>query len=162
MRLLRSFLALTPLERRVLVKASGLLALIQLGLGRLPFTVLRRLVTGRAANADRCRGNRHEYADAVAWAVTAVSRRVPGPTTCLSRALTAQAMLARYGCPSRLQVGVTRGQHGEVEGHAWVECEGRILIGGTSAEIAQFTRLAAFDVEAALRLRAIPTPQEGR
>ncbi len=147
MRLLRSFLALTPLERRVLMKASALLALIQLGLGRLPFTVLRRVVTGGVAGHDRLPGDRHEYAAAVAWAVLAASRRVPGPTTCLSRALTAQAMLARHGCPSRLQLGVTRGKQGEVEGHAWVECEGRILLGGTPEEISQFTRLAAFDVE---------------
>jgi hypothetical protein len=162
MRPLRKFLALAPIERRVLVKASVLLALIQVGLGRMPFTVLRRLITPGATNEGRRRGDSREYADAVAWAVMAASRRVPGATTCLSRALTVQAMLARGGCPSRLQVGVSRGKRGEVEGHAWVEYQGRILIGGTPDEIAQFTRLAAFDVEAALRLRAIVRPQEGR
>jgi hypothetical protein len=76
--------------------------------------------------------------------------------------LTVQALLARGGYPSRLHVGVIRGQQGEVEGHAWVECEGRILIGGTASEIGQFTPLAAFDVRTALRLQAVATLQEGR
>ena len=162
MRLLRRFFGLTSVERRVLVKATLLLALIQLGLGRLPFTVLRRLVTGDTTNGGRLSADRQGFADAVVWAVTAASRRVPGRTTCLSQALTAQALLARNGYPSRLQFGVVRGTRGEVEGHAWVECEGRVLIGGTPVEVGKFTPLAAFDVETAFRLRAIETPQGGR
>lgn len=162
MRLLRKFLGLTPVERRVLLKATFLLTAVQLTLGRVPFTTLRRLVTGDAANGGRAPGDRQGFADTVVWAVTAASRRVPGRTTCLSQALTVQALLARNGCPSRLQVGVVRDKQGAVEGHAWVECEGRVLIGGTPAEIGNFTPLAAFDVETAFRLRAIETLQGGR
>jgi hypothetical protein len=162
MRLLRKFLTLAPVERRLLVKATCLLAVVQLGLGRVPFTMLRRLVTRDARDRARLAGGPRGFAGLVVWAVTAASRRVPGRTTCLSRALTVQALLARSGYPSRLHVGVIRGKQGEVEGHAWVECEGRILIGGTASEIGQFTPLAAFDVETALRLQAAATLQEGR
>jgi Transglutaminase-like superfamily len=162
MPLLRSFLALTPLQRRVLIKASALLTLVQLGLGRLPFTFLRRAITPGAAGTRPIRSDARLYAETVAWAVSAASRRMPGRSTCLSRALTVQAMLAGAGCPSRLQVGVMRGPQGAVEGHAWVEYEGRVLIGGSADEIAQFSRLAAFDVEATLRLQALVTPQGGR
>jgi hypothetical protein len=76
--------------------------------------------------------------------------------------LAVQGMLARLGYPSRLQVGVVRGQQGQVEAHAWVECSGRILIGGTASEIGQFTPLAAFDVEATVRLRAVESLQGSR
>lgn len=162
MRLLRRFLALSPAERRLLVRATVLLTLIQLGLGRMSFTVLRRLVTRDAGNGGRSAEDPHAFADLVVWAVTAASLRVPGRTTCLSRALAVQALLARRGFPSRLQVGVVRDKQGEVEGHAWVECKGRILIGGTPWEIGQFTPLAAFDVETAVRLRPVATLQEGR
>ena len=162
MRLLRSFLALSPVERRLLVKATALLALIQLGLGRISFTTLRRLVTPDVDGGRRSIGDGRAFADLVSWAVTAASLRVPSRTTCLSRALAVQALLARYGLPSRLQVGVLRARPGEVEGHAWVECEGRVVIGGTPPEIRQFTPLAAFEVEAAFRLRPVPTLQEGR
>lgn len=163
MRLLRKFLALAPVERRLLVKATCLLAMVQLGLGRVPFTMLRRrLVTRHTGDGGRPADGQRQFADLVVWAVTAASRRVPGRTTCLSRALTVQALLARGGCPSRLHVGVIRGKQGEVEGHAWVECEGRILIGGAASEIGQFTPLAAFEVETALRLQAVATLPEGR
>jgi hypothetical protein len=158
MRLLRRFLRLAPDERRILVRATVLLAVIHVGLGRLPFTMLRRLVTSRRRRAPLVAGNR-ALADQVVWAVTAASDRIPGPPTCLSRALTVQSMLVRRGYPSRLHVGVARGKQGKVEGHAWVESEGRILIGGTASNIGQFTRLAAFDVEPPLELPAVGTPQ---
>ena len=148
MRQLYRFLTLPPGERRLLMKAALLLALIRLSLGMVPFPVFRRLVVGRqrvglvAANGDR------RLADQVVWAVTAVSQRAPcWASTCLSRALTLQAMLAHRGLLSRLHVGVMRDLQGKLEAHAWVEREGRILIGGTPADIDRFSPLAAFDVE---------------
>lgn len=163
MRLLRKFLALSPVERRLLVKATLLLAVVQLGLGRVPFTVLRRLVTRVKANGRRSVVGPRAFADQVVWAVTAASHRVPGPTTCLSRALSVQVLLARGGYPSRLHVGVLRGKQGEVEGHAWVECDGRILIGGSASEIGVFTPLAVFEIaNTALKLRPVATLQEGQ
>jgi len=162
MRLLRRFLALTLDERLVLIKATFWLAVVQLALGRLRFVTLHRLVTRGGRSGVRLSCDR-VVADQVVWAVTVAGRYVPGPTTCLSRALTVQGMLARLGYPSRLHVGVVRGKHGEVEGHAWVECEGRILIGGTASEIGNFSPLAVFDVEpGAFRLRAIETLQGSR
>jgi hypothetical protein len=154
MRLLRSFLALTPLERRVLVKATLLLTLIKLGLGRLPFTLLRRLVAADVATGTR-REHEPHFAEVVAWAVAAANQRVPGRGTCLTQAMAAQALLSWNGYPSRLQVGVARGAGGQVEGHAWVEYEGRIVVGGTKSEVSRYTPLAAFDAERAIELRAI-------
>jgi hypothetical protein len=163
MRLLRKFLALSAMERRLLVEATLLVAVIQLGLGRLPFTMLRRVVTRVRGNGRRPVVGPRVFADQVVWAVTAASHRVPGPTTCLSRALAVQVLLARGGYPSRLHVGVVRGKQGEVDGHAWVECEGRILIGGSASEIGEFTPLAVFEVEnTAPNLQPVATLQEGR
>ena len=163
MRLLRRFLALPPMERRLLVKATLLLAVVQLGLGRVPFTVLRRLAPRVTGTGRRPVVDRRKYADQVVWGVTAASHRVPGPTTCLSLALTVQVLLARGGYPSRLHVGVIRGKQGEVDGHAWVECDGRILIGGSASEVAAFTPLTVFEVEStAPKLRPMATAPEGR
>ena len=163
MRLLHRFRALSSDERRLLIRAVLLLAVIRLGLGRLPFTALRRLVTHDWQKARLAAGDHRQVADRIVWAVTAAaSRRVPGPTTCLSRALAVHAMLSRRGYPSRLHIGVVRGGEGELEGHAWVESDGRVLIGGTASEIGQFTRLAAFGVETVFGQRSVGTLQEGR
>ena len=148
MRLLHRFLTLAADERRLLMKVSFLLVIIRLGLGLVPFTMLRRVVVGQTRSAGWLANSDRSLADQIVWAVTATSGRVPGWTTCLSRALAVHAMLARRGCPSSLHVGVVHGKCGALEGHAWVEREGRILIGGATSEIAHFARLAAFDVEA--------------
>jgi hypothetical protein len=151
MRRLRKLLALTRPERRLLVRAGLLLALIRLSLGRLPFTTLSRLVVGRQPAGRAASPGDARLADDVIWAVTAISRRTPGWTTCLTQALTVQAMLARRGLASRLHVGVVRGAQGQLEGHAWVERDGRILIGGSAPEVRRFVPLVAFDVEAGRR-----------
>jgi transglutaminase superfamily protein len=162
MRLLRKFLMLPADERRLLVRAVVLLALVRAGLGRLPFAMLRRLVTGGRLETGQASDGDRALADQVVWAVTAASRRMPRLTTCLSRALTVHAMLARGGYPSRLQIGVVRGSQGELEGHAWVESDGRILIGGTEAEVRHFTALAGFGAGTDVRSRAVGTAQGSR
>jgi hypothetical protein len=146
MRRLRKFLTLSGPERRLVVKATVLLTLVRLGLGRLPFTTLHRLLAGRHGGRRGVTTGDRALTDLVVWAVDAASRHVPGRTTCLTRALTVQAMLAWGRYPSRLHVGVVRGRQGQLEAHAWVECDGRILVGGSASEIGEFTPLAAFDV----------------
>ena len=99
-------------------------------------------------------------AEQVVWAVTVASRYVPGRTTCLSLALTVQGVLARRGHPSRLHIGVVRGAEGQVDAHAWVECGGRVLIGGTGRRRSgDSRRLAVFDVEATFKLLAVESGQ---
>jgi Transglutaminase-like superfamily len=165
MRSLSKFLALTREERRLLVKAVVLLTLVRLGLGRVSFASLRRLVTGRRSRGYGSARVDRAMTDLVVWAVDAAGRHVPGRTTCLTRAMTVQAMLARDGHPSRLHVGVVRGQQGRLEAHAWVECDGRIIVGGSPSEIGQFTPLAAFGVEPAepiFKVSALQTLTGGR
>jgi hypothetical protein len=145
MRRLYRFFALPGWEWALVVKAALLLTIIRLGLGRIAFTTLHRLVAG-ARRAGHGPTDARALSDSVVWAVDAVSRRLPGRTTCLARALTVQALLARMGYVSRLRVGVVRGQQGQLEAHAWVDDHGRVLTAGGRADIEPFTRIAVFDV----------------
>ena len=63
------------------------------------------------------------------------SRYVPG-STCLVQALAGQWMLLREGYPAQLRIGVSKAEG--FEAHAWVELEGKVLIGGPE-ESARFT-----------------------
>jgi hypothetical protein len=72
------------------------------------------------------------------WAVTAASRYVPG-ATCLAQALAAQVLLGRTGYPARLRIGVAKGEERKFEAHAWVESQGRVVIGGPG--LGRFTPL---------------------
>jgi Transglutaminase-like superfamily len=154
MRHLHRFLTLETSERRLLVEAALLMGVIWLSLGWVPFTRLRRMVVGAPARKPTPASSDPRLPGQVVWAVTALGQRAPRRATCLVKALAAQAMLARRGYPSRLRIGVTRGGRGELEAHAWVEHEGRILVGGAVPEIARFVPVAAFDSDATVPLAA--------
>jgi len=76
--------------------------------------------------------------DRIVRAVEQASRRVPFGGNCLVRALTTRTMLARHGHVSRLIVGVAKSTAGDLESHAWLEQDGRVVIGGN---VAPFMRL---------------------
>jgi len=60
--------------------------------------------------------------------VGAVSKRVPH-ATCLTQAIAAQVLLARYGYRPIIKVGAAREGEGW-HAHAWVEVNGYPVIGG--------------------------------
>ncbi len=63
------------------------------------------------------------------WAVQAVSRRIPA-ATCLTQAIAARLLLLGSGHDTELCIGVARDATGSFRAHAWLEREGRIIIGG--------------------------------
>ena len=64
----------------------------------------------------------------VVRAVQLASRRVPG-ASCLTQALAARLLLARWGVASQLRIGVARGEQGDFLAHAWLEALGQVVIG---------------------------------
>lgn len=80
----------------------------------------------------------------VAIAVRRASRLVPG-ATCLPQALAARAMLARRGVVSELRVGVAGDAKGGVKAHAWVEVDGRVVIGNLP-DLARYKPMGSFPV----------------
>jgi hypothetical protein len=61
--------------------------------------------------------------------VRLASRYVPH-ATCLTQALTAQMLLNWAGIEAKTLIGVRRNE--KFEAHAWVECGGRVLVGGAA------------------------------
>jgi hypothetical protein len=114
-------------QRRELLRALVLLWAVRLGLWMLPFDTLRRLLAAEQV-VPRPDRPAEPTERRVAWAVLAASRYVPRPT-CLAQALAAQALLRRQGLPSQLRIGVARQEDG-LEAHAWLESQGRVVIGG--------------------------------
>jgi hypothetical protein len=128
MRGLASFLALPRAERRLLVAAAGLLGAIRIGLWVLPFRSVHGAIRALGARPPT-RDGKGPPAERIVWAVGAADRLVPR-TTCLVRALAAHALLARHGHASQLRLGVAGGAGRRFEAHAWLERDGRVLIGG--------------------------------
>lgn len=128
MRRVRKFLQLSLADKLLLIRVALLLSAVRVGLHILPLPVLRRRLAGlmhrrydRPADDFQLRR--------ITTAIEVVSRPVNDTMTCLTRALVGQLLLTRSGYPVELRIGVARGAGGKLESHAWIECEGRVLIG---------------------------------
>jgi Transglutaminase-like superfamily len=120
---LRKFVALPGVRRRQVLEALAELVRVRVGL-----TLSRRSPLDRLAPPETRQRLSSESAQDLAWAVEAASRYVPR-ATCLVQALALQALCARRGYETSLQIGVAHGERKELEAHAWLVSEGRILIG---------------------------------
>lgn len=142
MRRLRKLVAITKSDRRLLVSAILLLTTVRLGLLLLPFQTLRRFLTKITQTTSKLKTD--QSLDKVVWAVRVASRYMPG-IKCLARALTTQVLLGRRGYQTQLRIGVAKGQGG-LEAHAWVESQGRVVIGGLK-DLERYTLLPDLEAE---------------
>ena len=140
MRRIRKFLNLSSNERRLLIKTWILLGVIRLGLELFPFSTLRKLLFKLRF---LFRGLEKDFSEEyLVWSVAVVSPYVP-KTTCLAQALAAHFLLQQAGYQARLHIGVEEAEKGSLKAHAWVESQGRILIGGF--DINRYTHLLALE-----------------
>jgi Transglutaminase-like superfamily len=126
MRKLSKFVRLQQRDRGLLFKTVLLLAAVKLGLALLPFQTLRRLL---AKLSQRLPPQRPLSVAKAIWAIEVASRYMPGGAKCLVRALATQVLLARQGYATQLRIGVAKGDRDRLEAHAWVESQGRVVIG---------------------------------
>jgi hypothetical protein len=147
MRRLGRFLALSPAEKGVLLHSLIVLAWVRWtvttrGLAAVEARARRVMaVTGGQESAGA--GRRVETAEArdVARLLHAAQRALPGGSTCLHLAGALKLLLAERGIASDLRIGA-RKDLGKLTAHAWLECAGRVLIGGTDV----YERYAVFPV----------------
>jgi|SRR5215470_17223204 len=144
MTLLTRLLHLSREDWRLLLTAWLLQASIRLGVILLPYRKVRLLADRLAGMASHAPPALRASVDRIAWAVTGTSRFVPG-TTCLTQAMTARVMLERWGHAALIRVGITRTESAELLAHAWVESDGRVVLGGT--DLGRYTPLAVLEGE---------------
>ena len=131
MQRIRKFLSLTATDQRLFITSALLLGVVRLGLWLLPFRTLQRLLADMTRTPTALQIIDQSSIDRVSWAVTVASRHVPA-ATCLTQALTTQVLLGRRGCPTTLRIGVTRGERGEFQAHAWVDIRGGLSLEGVT------------------------------
>ena len=126
---LARFVRLDRDQRKLLAAAAALVAGFRLAICVLPFRVVRGWV--QRLSVERSSTNRD--AEMIGRAVEAAARRVPF-SNCLSNALAGQILMSRSGVDSEIRIGVARETDGRVTGHAWVECDGRGVIGASDLD----------------------------
>ncbi len=134
--MLHRVLKLSYRDRRLLAHAGLLVLGVRIGLWVLPYQVLRH----RLRVEPKATTEPHPW-PRIVWAVTAVSRYVP-KASCLTQALAAEALLCRNGYPAAVHIGVAKTVSATLEAHAWVEYQGKIVLGGGGMD--RFTPLQPF------------------
>ena len=115
------------------MEAVILVSAIRVGLTLLPFSTLQKLLAKiTKKNIDLERKRRFSI-DQVAWSVAAVSHCVP-KATCLVQALAIQVLLLSQDYPANLQIGVVKDGEEQLQAHAWVEIQGKIINKGSEIE----------------------------
>jgi hypothetical protein len=121
------------------IGAALLHVTIRLAIRLLSFRKLQRGLDRFAACPNpRCRVAPDDEAKIV-WATTAVARRLPARRNCLVDALVAHTLLRRRGHDASVRFGAALAPDRRLEAHAWVEREGRVILG--ASEAARFTPL---------------------
>lgn len=147
-----------PLEPALAVEAALCLLLARAALAALPFRWLEPVFGQPLAQPEPPPDERAGLRQAVARAVAAAARRLPGRTVCFPRAIAATAMLRRRGVAAELVYGAGLGGPAgrRLRAHVWVEDQGVVVVGGEEAkEHAELARYAPLNSGApAHRLRA--------
>jgi hypothetical protein len=137
MTLVRKLARLDKAERWLLVEAAIVVPVVRLALMILPFRFVHRAVVSTTRGARRFFASQSQTPESIAQRVAAVAARVPR-ASCVTQALAASLLLARYGYPATLRIGVARNDDGTLRAHAWLESDGRTLFGGPDAGFVAF------------------------
>lgn len=117
-----------------------LLGVTRLGLELFSFSTLKKLLNRlRPPGGDFKKEFSEEQ---LVWSVGAVSRYIPN-VTCLAQALTTQFLLHQAGHQACLHIGVAEAAEGGLKAHAWVESQGRVLMG--ELDLNRYTHLLALE-----------------
>ena len=122
-------------DRQLLAISALLLVTIRIALSVLPLRTVRGVLR-------RCRSaTRRDDAQAarIVAAVKLSGRSLPGFGTCLTQTLVANLLLGRVGVSSEVRIGVAKESSNRLIAHAWLESEGRILIGGPSSALTRYS-----------------------
>jgi len=139
MNAVRKIFSLTNAERLLMFKCYAFLWIARLGLWTVPFRVLQSFLKLFTPKEQGKVATDKEQAEQIVRATKAASNYVLY-ATCLTQALVAKVLLARAGYDVQLRLGVMKDEQENFQAHAWVESEGRVLIGDNN-QLSEYTSL---------------------
>ena len=94
----------------------------------LPFQSVLRLMSKRGKKYPSNILVERLEIDRILWAVKTTGRFLP-KISCLLQAIAAQVMFEQQGYLTHFKIGVAMNRSGGLDAHAWVECNGEVVIG---------------------------------
>ena len=126
MRRLRKFLYLSLEDKILFFKAIVLVEVFRISLLIFPLKIVQQFVDSVTQKLSKPKTMPQEK---ISWCVKTVGNYIFGPKSCLPIALAAEILLKENGYPAIINIGVHKGDEIKLEGHAWVESEGKIIVG---------------------------------
>lgn len=121
------FLSLGHKEKMLILQTIFWLVYFRLGLWMMPTPWCKKWICSDGEPPLPTTGQDNSAAKDIIRAVRECSRYVPR-ASCLTQALAAKTLLDRHGFQSVLKIGAARND-GKFEAHAWIEIDGRIVLG---------------------------------
>ena len=144
---LSKFLKLPLSKQRFLIEAVLLLTAMRISLRLLPYRVLRRFLF----QSDRTDAGKHSEGknqkNEIVWAINTGGKYILREKSCLPLALAGQTLLRLHGFPARLCLGFQKNEDESIQAHAWVESNGKVVIGGLEDEIEQYVPLVDYPTQ---------------
>jgi hypothetical protein len=149
LRALSELRRLSPTDRRLHLRAAATVVAAKLALAVVRYRRVGPWVERRAIPRRRPVSVAFRPEE-VGRAVSRAGRAAPFDASCLVQALATRWILGRSGFDARLRLGAARDPAGAMSAHAWVECEGRVVVGGENSLV----ELTPFDETAWERSRS--------
>ena len=130
---LRKAFALSASDWLLIAQASFWFAVVEVGLCAVQLRTLLAILQGEEPSNRESYGQSSADLERAGYCIELVSRLHPLDPTCLKRALVLYALLTRRGFDVQLLIGATKIE-GRLEGHAWLEHQGRVIQGGQGRE----------------------------
>jgi hypothetical protein len=119
-------------ERWLLFEAWCMLLGLDLALRCLPFARVLHFCRDIRTAGDEGNPRSAPPVTQLAWLVTVAGRYSPATATCLTEALALSWLLSRRGIATNIRIGVAH-RHGDLAAHAWLEQDGRVILGKEDA-----------------------------
>jgi hypothetical protein len=136
---LARFLALSPTDRRLLLRAFAALAAVDITLRVNGFQHAAETASRSRHAAREVTSDDYPLIATYARWLSVAARHHIIPFQCLHRSLALQRWLVTQGLPGVLRLGV-RKENGELKAHAWVELAGQV-VGDEPSTISTFVPL---------------------
>ena len=126
MRRLRKFLYLSLGDKILFFKAIVLIGVFRISLLIFPLKIVQQIVDSVTPRLSKSKTIPQEK---ISWSVKTVGNYLLGSKSCLPLALATEVLLKQNGYPATINIGVYKGDEIKFEAHAWVESEGKIIVG---------------------------------
>jgi len=125
-------LKLSSDDRWLLLRAVAAVSRAWISVRLLPASAVLKAISAEIPLRSR---RQPQTTGRIAWAVTVAARYIPG-SKCLVQAIAGRNLLASFGFSSQIHIGVAKDSKNWLSAHAWVEVQGKTVIGGDTAAYA--------------------------